>query len=227
MGDIGSDGDLDANDNITCGDLIVDEADGVINYSGSDSASITVTTPTFLGIETATYEHRYSYTGLSADLLQTTSRVFVQNGQGLVCVGLEVGVQDTGDVEGYTAVGDATDFLRFAIPIPSLWVDSGQTTSLVISFDCWEKASENVDVNVFIYEYGNETPIVTDTLLLTDTDARQWYPLITLATGFGAVATLTGDDAYLTIVLTVDAAGDDFWIYGARLLYQTGLQATQ
>lgn len=187
-------------------------------------------TRAYVGFETATFEHRYSYTGLGYDSAVQTPAVNglqVQNGEALACVGLDGGAAEIGTTEGYVSVGDDEDFLRFVIPIPCLWVDSGQTTSLVISFDVHEKAGEECNIDVRIFEYGNTTEIVSDTLLIDDGDPRQWEPLVTLATGFGAVATLTADDSYLVVEITSNADGDDFWIYGAKLLYQTGIQATQ
>ena len=187
-------------------------------------------TATQILVTTNSSLYRYSVTGLGFDAalsVQTDSRgLQVQNGEPLVCVGLDGGAAEIGSTEGYVSIGDESDFLRFVMPIPSLYVDDGQTASLSISFDLWEKGTGECNIDVRIFEYGNITPIVTDTIAITDSAARAWNNLVTLSTGFGAVATLSGNDSYLVIEMTSTADADDWWIYGALLKYRVGLQAT-
>jgi len=199
----------------------------------ADAHYLGIKVQTFIGFETATFEHRYSYTGLSYNLNVQTPSVAgleVQNGEALTCVGLDGGAAEIGTTEGYVSIGDDADFLRFVMPIPCLWVDTAQTESLIVSFDIHEQAGEECNIDVRIFECGtNLSAIITDTLVITDGDARQWEPLVTYAAGIGAAAqtTLTADDSYLIIEITPTADTDDFYVYGARLLYQTGIQATQ
>jgi len=145
---------------------------------------------------------------------------------GLAQVGLAAGVAEIFATEGYTMIDTETDFLFITMPIPSTFVDAGAVGDLILAFDIEEQTDEECNIDIRVFEYGNTTPIVTDTLAIGNGDARQWELLVTLATGIGADADIGADDI-LMIEITSTAGGDDFDIYGIRLEYRVGIEATQ
>ena len=144
-----------------------------------------------------------------------------------LCDGLE-GVDELGSTEGYVLLSDGTDYVRFGIQLPDDFIDAGAVGDLIIEFDMWEKAAEEVNLEVKIYQYGDATPEVDDTIVIADAAARGWVTFVTLSTGIGAVATIDAEDV-LIVEITQEGADDaeDVWIYGARLTYRTGIQNTQ
>jgi len=78
---------------------------------------------------------------------------------------------------------------------------------------------------VNIYEFNNTTAIVTDTISIADGATAGWVDLVTNATGIGADTDLDPGDT-LVFVITSNAVGDDFRLYGVRMLYRMGLETT-
>jgi len=167
---------------------------------------------------------RYRYFPIGS--VSATAVTVGGGGSGNLCVGLTAGVEDIGTAEGYVDVDDAADFLRFSIPMPDTWIDTGTQADLVLAFDILEIAAEEVNIDIRIFEKGNVSPILVDTLVVANGAGRAYVPLVTNATGIGNDTDIDGDDTLL-IELTSTADADDFRIYGVRLTYRVGLQATQ
>lgn len=167
---------------------------------------------------------RYRYFPIGS--VSATAVTVGGGGSGNLCVGLTAGVEDIGTAEGYTDVDDDEDFLRFSIPMPDTWIDTGTQADLVLAFDILEIAAEEVNIDIRIFEKGNVSPILVDTLVVANGAGRAYVPLVTNATGIGNDTDIDGDDTLL-IELTSTADADDFRIYGVRLTYRVGLQATQ
>jgi hypothetical protein len=110
--------------------------------------------------------------------------------------------------------------------MPDTWIDTGTQADLVLAFDILEVAAEEVNIDIRIFEKGNVSPILVDTLVVANGAGRAYVPLVTNATGIGNDTDIDGDDTLL-IELTSTADADDFRIYGVRLTYRVGLQATQ
>jgi len=144
-------------------------------------------------------------------------------GNTLTCVGLTAGVGETGAVEGFTIVDDAADFLRIEVQLPDDWVDNGVATNMEFEFDILEIGAAQCDIDVRFFEYGNTTPILTDTIAITNGTARGWVNLVTNSTGIGADADLDAGDT-LVIEITANTNADDFRIYGIRMKYAVGLE---
>lgn len=140
----------------------------------------------------------------------------------LLCVGLNGGAEEIGTTEGYVTVGDGADFFRFMVQVPEtliLWGDAGD---LIPYFDTVETAA-GATIDVRIFEYGNTTAIITDTIVLTDGAARAWNTLNTLSSGIGADADIAAGE-FLIFELTPNANTDDFNIYGFRWQFSKGLE---
>ncbi len=146
-------------------------------------------------------------------------------GASQVCTSLDAGVAETGGTEGYAEVGDDEDILLFSIQLPDTWLDVGAAGDLVIEFDLEEVGAVIVNIDVLIYQYGDLTPEVTDTIVIAADGNRAWMGLVTLNAGIGAVATLDPGDTLL-ISLTATADEDDFRAYGVRVSYRPGLEVT-
>jgi hypothetical protein len=147
-------------------------------------------------------------------------------GFGMLCVGL-AGVDDLLSTEGYIDLSDGTDYVRFGFQIPSDFIDAGNAQDLQIEFDMHEQAGEDVDLEVRIFEYGNTTPIITDTIVITNGAGRAWNALQSLSTGIGADSDISADDT-LYIEITQEGAdhAEDVYIYGFRVTYETGIENT-
>ena len=133
--------------------------------------------------------------------------------------GIEGGGQGViGSADAYLGIGDAADELNlgFTIPETSLVGDAGY---VLIEFDFSEQAAEECNVDVVIYEYGNNVPIVTDTLTVANGAARAWVTLDVLATGIGA---LVSAGQFYVMEITAVADTDDFNLYGVRVTYDVG-----
>ncbi len=146
----------------------------------------------------------------------------------MVCTSLDAGVNEQGSTEGYVSLGDDEDILIFSIPLPDDFVDTGTQADLNIEFDISEQAAEECNMDVRIFEYddtANITAIITDTIVAANDNTRAWKTLVTNSTGIGNEADLTAGD-HLIIEITATADADDFFIYGIRLTYRVGLQAT-
>ena len=184
-------------------------------------------TTTAVGIDITTNTsktHKYATGGIayvSATAISTTGWV---QAEGLAQTGHTAGVVESFATEGYTEVDDAADLLLFTMPIPPLFVANGAAGDLVLELDINEQAAEECNIDVRIFEYGNTTPKVVDTILIADGAGRGWSVLITLSSGIGA---LFDADDILLIEVTCTADTDDFFIYGARLKYNVGIEATQ
>jgi hypothetical protein len=188
-----------------------------------DTDAVT-STNAYIPVATNSKDHAYCYIPISY-VGATQCRVGAP-GSDNVCVGLTAGADEIGSTEGYAEVDDANDFLRFTIQLPDTFVDTGTAADLILAFDVNEAAAEDCNIDVRIFEYGNTTPIITDTIIIADGAGRGFVGLTTLSTGIGADADISGDDSLL-VELTCNADTDDFLIYGARLTYRVGIQSTQ
>jgi hypothetical protein len=148
-------------------------------------------------------------------------------GFGMLCVGL-AGVDDLLSTEGYIDLSDGTDYVRTGFQIPADFIDAGNAQDLQIEFDLHEQAGEDVDLEVRIFEYANTTPIITDTITITNGAGRAWSTLDTLSSGIGADSDISADDT-LYIEITQEGAdnAEDVYIYGFRVTYETGIENTQ
>jgi len=143
-------------------------------------------------------------------------------GSPLDCVGI-LGVAEQGDQIGYVTVGDDEDFLRFSIQVPDTWTDRGLAGDLEFEFYISEQATETCNIDVRIFEFNNATPIVTDTMAITNGTAAGWTNLVTLSTGIGADTDIGPGDT-LVFELTATTDNDDFRIYGVRMKYAIGIE---
>ncbi len=200
----------------TKGDVIID-AESTVSLIAGDA---------FIPVTTATYDHKVKYIPISAF---SATEIIIGGADSLACVGLDAGQVELGSTEGYVATTDETDIIKFILPLPDDFIDTGTAGDLIIYFDVDEQAGEECNITVVIYEYdgaANTTAIVTDALTVTNNQTRAFYTLNTLSGGMGAVAELDQGDSLIFVVNGV-AAADDFHLYGLRLVYRVGLQATQ
>lgn len=144
-----------------------------------------------------------------------------------LCTGL-AGVDWIGTSLGYVNLSDGADFFNFGLQLPDDFVDTGLAADLVLEFDMYEQAAEQVDLEVRIFDYNDTTADITDTIVIANGAARGWVGLVTLSTGIGA-QTCIEPEAVLMIEITQEGADDaeDVYIYGARLTYRTGTENTQ
>jgi len=195
------------------------QIDGDLTVDGGDILS------TAVGIKATTNSKttRYAYAPIS--YLSATETRVGGYGAGNLCVGL-AGVDELGSTEGYVTLAEAADFLRFTVQVPSTFVDGGSAADLILSFDLHEQDAAEGNYDVRVFEYGNTTPIITDTVVVANGAGRAWNGLVTLSTGIGADADIDADDILL-VEFTINTDNDDVNVYGARLQYKVGLQATQ
>ncbi|MDP8224514.1 MAG: hypothetical protein P9L99_14230, partial [Candidatus Lernaella stagnicola] len=139
---------------------------------------------------------------------------------GFTATGLPAGAAHTGAAEGYVAIDDAADVFLFGLTVPEL-ATVGAAADLIIEFDAIEDTDEECNLDIRVFEYGNTTPIVTDTLTMANAAARGWVTLDTLATGIGALVSV---GEFLLIEVTINADTDDVKIYGARVTYSSGVE---
>lgn len=147
-------------------------------------------------------------------------------GSGLTCTGL-AGVDEAGATEGYVELAEAADILIFHLPVPETFDDAGAAADFDINLDLHEQEATNtVNVDIRIFQYGDTTPIVTDAFTIVSGTARGWTAMDTASTGFGDDAELDPDDE-LVIEVTVNTDDDDVRVYGARIKYRVGIDGTQ
>lgn len=201
-----------------------------INLTASAGA-ITLTTglaSSGVLVNTSTYEHKVKYYSLSQGVTAATEVIVGGGGTGLICTSLDAGVNEQGSTEGYVSVGDDEDILLFSIPLPDDFVDTGTQADLIMEFDISEQAAEECNMDIRIFEYdgtANIAAIITDTIVAANDNTRAWKGLVTNSAGIGNEADIEGGDE-LIIEITATADADDFFIYGMRLTYRVGLQAT-
>jgi len=147
-------------------------------------------------------------------------------GTGMLCVGL-AGVDDLFSTEGYIDLSDGTDYVRFAIQIPSDFIDAGNAQDFQIEFDMHEQAGEEVNLEVRFFQYADTTAFYTDTILIADSASRAWSTLVTASTGIGNDGDISADDL-LYVEITQEGAdhAEDVYIYGCRITYETGIENT-
>jgi hypothetical protein len=189
----------------------------------SDVSEIDTGTDTYLNVTTNGKDHSYYVIPIS---YISATEIRVTNGSGNLCVGLAAGADEIGSTEGYTQIDDAADFCRFSFPLPVDFVDTGTQADLIIQFDIDEQAAEECNIDVRLFEYGNTTAILTDTIVIANGAGRGWQSLVTNAAGIGNDADIDGDDV-LMVEITSTADADDFNLYGCRLTYRVGVEATQ
>ena len=144
-------------------------------------------------------------------------------GSPLVCVDLTGQQQTTaaGGVltEGFVDLNAVADFLRFTVQLPDTWIDNGDAWDMEFEFDVDRTGAGAGTIDVRIFEYGNVTRIIADTVTAPAT--RAWTDLNTLATGIGA--NLDPGDVLL-FELTQNGATDNFRIWGVRMKFVPGLE---
>ena len=167
-----------------------------------------------IGIETM----RISAGATSSSMIRIDSP-----GSPLLGVTLESGAAEIGTTIGYASVGDDEDFLRFTVQLPDNWLDLGNAADLEFEFYISEQGGTECNIDVRIFEFNNATPIVTDTIAITNGAAAGWVNLVTLSTGIGADTDIgPGDTLMFEMTSTADA--DDWDIYGVRMKYSIGLE---
>ena len=196
------------------------QIDSDLTVSGGDISSGTAVGMKFT---TNSLTTRYAYMPIS--YVSATEARIGGIGLGNLCVGL-AGVDEIGSTEGYVTLGEAADFLRFTAQLPPNFVDGGSAADLVLEFDLLEQDAAEGNYDVRIFEYGNTTPIITDTIVVANGASRAWSGLVTLSTGIGADADIDADDLLL-IEITATSDDDNVNVYGARLTYKVGVQATR
>ncbi len=215
-----TDGGIQLNaDGAANGDITLDAAD-VISLTAGDVAGIVTNVGTF--------EHKGIFFNFSAGIV-SASEMIVYPGQGLLCVGLTAGAAEIGTTEGFVGSDTETDFIRFMITMPDDWVDTGTQADVILTFDIDEQATEQVDIDFRMFEYdgaANTTAIITDTIVAADDGARAFKGLVTNSAGIGNEADLKPGSVYI-IELTGVAAGDDYDIYGMKMVYRVGLQPSE
>jgi len=215
---------LTAGDDVT---MVITDALGIVSASATISTGAITVTTTNPGVDFVTNTsktHKFAYGGIgyvSATVISTTG---ICRASGVAQVGLAAGGTESFATEGYTMSDTETDFIRFSISIPPLFVANGAATDLVLYFDIEEQAAEECNIDVRIFQYGDTSAEVTDTLTVADSAARGWVTLDTLSTGIGA---LFDADDVLMVEVTSTAGGDDFDLYGVRLKYNVGIECTQ
>ena len=215
---------LTAGDDVT---MVITDALGIVSASATISTgaiTVTTTNPGVDFVTNTTKTHKFAYGGIGYIDATSISTTGICRADGLAQVGLAAGVAESFAVEGYTMSDTETDFIRFSISMPPLFVANGAATDLVLYFDIEEQAAEECNIDVRIFQYGDTTAEVTDTLTIADAAARGWVTLDTLSTGIGA---LFDADDVLMVEVTSTAGGDDFDLYGVRLKYNVGIECTQ
>lgn len=200
------------------------QIDGDLSVDGGDLD----TDDAYLKILTAsTSFHKYHYYPIGY-LSATVARVG-GGAEPLLCAGL-AGVDEIGSTQGYVTLSEDADFLRFRFALPETFIDTGTTTDLVIQFYVDEQMTiDAVTYDVAIYEFGATTPIITDQITMTYGQATGWIDLVTLSTGIGADTDIDADDI-LIITLSPESnpvAPHNANIYGCRIKYATGIEATE
>jgi hypothetical protein len=207
----------------------------VTNTAGTGVGAITLTstaggitmsslTPVLLTMNAKTKKYReFPVSYVSA----TEARV--GGGTAAICVGLAAGADATGAVEGFVTMNEQADFLRMWLPMPTDFADDGVAASLQLEFDITEVTSDHSELNLVVnlYEYGNTSPILTDSILVAHGTARGWKGLVTKSAGFGDDADIDLDDSGYYVVLTLTGDTDDVNVFGARWKYRVGVGATQ
>jgi len=146
-------------------------------------------------------------------------------GTDVVCEGLPAGTAIDTDGAGTLTLGvvkseAAADFIRWSCQVPTTFVDTGTATDLILEIEANETVS-GATVACDVYAYGGTTPIVEGNFSLTEADGKIWYTL-----NLGADADIDADDI-LIIELVQAGADDDFDLYGYRLKYRVGIEATE
>jgi len=201
---------------------------GDIELNAADQIKLITADPCGVLVTSATFDHKYKYYNISAGPA-TATEVRVSGGQGLLCVGLTAGAAETGSTEGYVGIDDAADFLRFEIQVPDYFVDTGVQGDVIVQFDIDEQAAEECNIDVRIFEYDdatNTTAILTDTIVADNDGTRAWKSLVSNAAGIGNESDLSAEDT-LIFEITSATDADDFNLYGMRILWRVGIQATQ
>ena len=197
---------------------------GDITLIAGDVMTLTAADPIGILVSTgAAKTHNYVYFGIGYEAATTIT--VSGGGSEMVCTGLAAGVADAGSTQGYTMLDDAADTMLFSFRMPDDCVITDTDTDFVLDAYLHEQLSGTA-VNINIYEFGNTTPILTDTYVTVDGVAAGWVTMTTKSTGFGADTDLDADD---TLIIKLDTVGDanDVDVYGFRLKYKTGLAATQ
>ncbi len=161
---------------------------------------------------------------LSAGVVFATEIMIDAPGAPYVCVGLEAGIEEQGSTEGKITAAEDADIILFSIQLPEVMYDTGTVADLILEFDINEiDAGGTVDVDVF--QYGDTTAEISDTITIANGGGRAWRGLTTLSSGIGGVATVDQGDVFL-IRLSPGDGTSDFDIWGVRLTYRVGIDNT-
>lgn len=172
----------------------------------------------------------YKYHYFPISYTSTTVAEVGGDAQSLGCSGLAAGATEVGSTQGYVQMMENADTLRFRFRLPQTFVDTGEQEDLIIQFHALEQTTvDAITYDVSIYEYGNTTPIFTDTFTLFNGDSQQWYNLDTYATGIGDDSDIDSDDVLVVVISCEDSSSqmNKANIYGVRLKYRAGIYATE
>lgn len=209
--------------------VIDEDGDGIFAGDLSIDGGTIATNDARFCVKTGTTNHRYKYYGVSYNDAATLIPVVTGGASALRSVGLAAGVADIGSAEGYVAIGDAADHLIIAIPMPDTFIDTGTQADLVLSFDIAEQSGlSQATATVNIYQRGAATAniIAGDTIVIANGAARAFNNLQTNSTGIGNDVELDEEDT-IVIDISPNSAADDFNVYGVRMKYRYGLEASQ
>jgi len=164
-----------------------------------------------VGIETATIGY-----------VSATAITIGSPGGPLACVGLAAGAAEIGTTEGFIYSDDGADFTRFTWQLPDDWIDTDTAGELTFQFDVLERrAGAGIQIDIRFFEYGNTTPIYTDTLTIADGTARGWVAMDTDT--LGSDADVGPGDTFI-IEITGQDDNMDFNLYGVRCHYRMGIE---
>lgn len=146
-------------------------------------------------------------------------------GSPLLSQGL-AGTDELGGTEGVITLAESTDMVRYTVQLPDLYIKDQETAGeLVFEWDIDEFAGDAgpTVITVAIYEYGETTAIITDTISIVKAVVRGWVTLASASTGIGDDDDIDAGDTLL-ITLTPVTNDDNFYLYGCRVTYATGIE---
>ncbi len=161
---------------------------------------------------------------ISAGVVTASEIMIDAPGAPYICTGLEAGIAETGAAEGKVTCADDADTILFSIQLPELMYDTDTITDLVLEFDIQEVDAGGT-VDVLVYQYGDTSAEITDTITIANAAARAWVGLTTLSSGIGGVGTIDQGDVFLVSLSPGDATSD-FDLWGVRLTYRVGIDNT-
>jgi hypothetical protein len=147
------------------------------------------------------------------------------------CIGLS-GTPAGPFANSYVTLDADADSVVFGMQVPSNAILTGDAADLQFLIDFASvDTTATVTFNVKIWQYGagyDTAALVSDTIsVATDTlTIRGWFGLSSLSTGIGAVSGVDVADR-LVFEISPTSAWDSGTLYGVRLKYRAGLEATE